>query len=606
MFKSFLLFVVFVISILSQSSSVAAELVLRGNENSYSLAEYLEFFEDKSGKLSFEEVLNRSTSGKFVPYTGRTSPNFGFTESAYWFQFKVVDQDPQNTEWLLELAYPLLDDIELYISTNKGTTFAKRIAGDSLPFSKREVKHRNFVFRIPIEKETRVLLRVATQSSMIVPLNLTKPVEFSERESTENLSLGIYYGIMLVMIIFNFVIYLTIRDKNYLYYLVFIISYTIMQSSMNGLAVEYLWPESPYWANRSLPIFIGISWVWGHLFTQSFLQTKVHTSKIHRVHTIMIFLSLLISVLSCVLPYYLSIRIATAVTLVSPILILYSGWISLRKGYRPARFFLLAWIFLLLGIFLRGLSGAGLIPSSFFSFYGLQFGSAMETILLALALVDRINILKEEKQSALQALFKAYEKGSSDERQRVARDLHDDVGAKLLSLIYQTKDQSSADKARVVMAELRSVIQGLQNSKALLSIVLISIHEEILERTNENNIQLNWSKAQHIPDKQITYREHANIQKIIREAITNIIRHAKATVIIIEIDPTERGLVFSIIDDGQGFNWDTAKRGNGLHNMRSRADELGANISWHSDLKGTRLTLAIPMNHDSQPEHSLA
>ena len=221
---------------------------------------------------------------------------------------------------------------------------------------------------------------------------------FIEKVNSENYSLGVYYGIMLVMALYNLFIFFSLRDKNYLFYAVYIISYMISQMTLNGLAYEFLWPHFPWWANQSVPFFMGMSIFWILIFSMNFLQI---TKFLPSLRNLLIFFvgggSVFVMVVSLFTNYRFSILSAIFVIIPSCVICIFVGIRILQKGYKPARFYLVAWVTFIGGILAASLKNIGLLPTVFLTEYGVQIGSAIEVTLLSLALADRINTLQEEK-----------------------------------------------------------------------------------------------------------------------------------------------------------------------------------------------------------------
>ena len=169
-------FLTFLIMIpLAATSLFALEpVILTDSKGEYPLGRYLEILEDKGKKWSIQDVASPELAGNFVK-SKREIPNFGYTNSAYWLRFKLKN-DAAGKEWLLEVGYPLLDRIELYIPseglTDQDTTgFVVKKAGDLLPFKERELKHQNFLFYLSVgsEKEQTLYLRIESEGTMQVP-----------------------------------------------------------------------------------------------------------------------------------------------------------------------------------------------------------------------------------------------------------------------------------------------------------------------------------------------------------------------------------------------------------------------------------------------------
>lgn len=326
------------------------------------------------------------------------SSNFGFTQQIYWIKIEVENATESREKFWLEIAYPPLDNITLFEPSDEG--YRTRVTGDTLPFHSREVYHRNYIFPILISPGISTFyLRAQTESSMQIPLHLWTEQGLLRKINIEQFVFGIFYGLMLVMLVYNLFVYASVRDSSYLYYILYIASFSFFQMSLNGLAFQYVWPDFPWWGNRSVPVSMAFGAFWILQFSRTFLQFRRHIRPIHFVSLGLQGLLVVSMVLTMFVHYAVAIRVATALVLVVSGVILISGIIVFVKGYKPARFFMLAWTALLLGAVLAALKALGILPGIFVTEYGIQIGSAMEVVLLSFALADRINILKEERES---------------------------------------------------------------------------------------------------------------------------------------------------------------------------------------------------------------
>ena len=192
----------------------------------------------------------------------------------------------------------------------------------------------------------------------------------------------------------------------------------------------------------------------------------------------------------------------------------------------------------------------------------------------------------------------AYDNGVREERHRIARDLHDDLGAKLLSGLYQNDVDQAKQAIRQAIAEMRTIVNGLLGTGVELNVVLQEFEHEVATRLQSCRIELNWQ--QKLGDVPITlsYAQYRHYISMLREIISNIMKYANAQSVIIEISLLDSQLVSVICDDGNGFDGETNQsEGNGLKNLRERATELSATLHFQSlpEAKGSRVELIFPL-----------
>ncbi|MCU1770643.1 hybrid sensor histidine kinase/response regulator [Pseudomonas sp. 13B_3.2_Bac1] len=381
------------------------------NTQSLPLGRSLQVFEDPSGQASIADVRAQAAAGNFKPHDKATL-NAGYSRSAFWLKidlhYRPNNPAAQRT-WLLELAYPPLDHLDLYMADANGDYRLIRQTGDALPFASREIRQNNYLFDLEFkpEQQRTVYLRLASEGSIQAPVTLWSSTAYLEDQPVRLYVLGIIYGVLLGMLVYNLFIYLSVRDTSYLYYIFYIASFGLYQLSVNGAAVEYFWPDNPWWTNASTPFFIGCAGLFGSQFARSFLQTRTHSRWLDRLLIALIAFGALVVGLSLMTSYALSLRLATLLALVFTVVIFAAGILAWWRGLRVARYFIIAWSAFLLGGIVNTLMVLGLLPNVFLTMYASQIGSAIEVALLSLALADRINAMREQQA---QTLFDAGQK----------------------------------------------------------------------------------------------------------------------------------------------------------------------------------------------------
>ena len=187
----------------------------------------------------------------------------------------------------------------------------------------------------------------------------------------------------------------------------------------------------------------------------------------------------------------------------------------------------------------------------------------------------------------------------AEERERIYADLHDDLGAKLLQLIHTANDPRQADLARAVLQDLRDVVTRSRGEPGTLGDVLADIRSEATQRLAAVKIALDWQEEDDLADPPLSQHQSLHLFRIVREAISNTIRHAGATRLRVRVDATNDRLTLELSDDGIGRG--SAGRGRGTHNMRERAKELDGNVTWRDATgHGTKVILSVALNESAE------
>lgn len=341
--------------------------------------------------------------------------SFGYSSETYWLHFRVENPDNVERTFYLEYDFPPFDDIQVY-RMQSGEEPAQALAspekkgGDRYPFHEREMDYRNVVFSFEHQPGSSYdyLIRLETTSSMLVSLNGYTEETIVSHIGQEQIILGLYYGIMLAMVVTNLFLLVSTRDRTYLFYILYIISYVLFQATLNGLTYQYLWPGAVEWGNNCLPFFIFLACGGILIYCRSFLNSKEHTPGTDRLYWIVLVFNIagLFSALF-LFNYRINLIAAVILTLVTLALVLANGIHTMILGVRQARFFLAAWILFLLGGGLNVLKSAGFLPDNILTTYGIQIGSALEVMVLSLGMADRINQLSASLKKNVNALSAA-------------------------------------------------------------------------------------------------------------------------------------------------------------------------------------------------------
>ena len=356
--------------------------------------ENLSIFEDKSSFLSIKKAILQD---KDFILAKTDKPNYGYTKSAFFAKFIVRNDSKQAQDIWIEVDYPSLDSVSFFVLKNNSLSKTFH-SGCRMPFSQREIEAKSFLFKTqlaPFEEQTLVV-RVRTERNTTFPIAIYKPEYYTKISNSNVIGMGLYYGIMVAMLLYNLFVYSVLRERSYLYYLFFLLSMLSFSLSYYGQGFQHIWPNLPSFNRFNIPFFIASLSLAALAFGREFLSTHKRMPVANRVLEILMAISFIILVLSLVLPSKISTISAVFMGLPSISALVYVAVVSLRRGFLPAKYFTIAWSVFLLGALLTALRSLGVLPHNFFTVYSIQIGSVMEVILLSLALADRISILRKE------------------------------------------------------------------------------------------------------------------------------------------------------------------------------------------------------------------
>lgn len=460
----------------ASAAATPAALRLAPGDSSFPLSPSLTYWHDTQASAGVEQAFRRAEADAFAPLPGG-NPAFGFQSGAYWFYLPIENEQPDETRWLLVQEYALSDSLDLYLRYPDGH-IEHQSGGDHAPFEDRFVRYRHPNFRVdlPAGQRVELLLRVQSESSMQVPLVLYSPKAFAELMRDAQFSNGLYYGIVLALLCYNLVLWLTLRDASYFWYLLHTAAFGLVLFTLNGYGFEYLWSNSAWLADAAVPLSICLALIGMQLFSRSFLDLPQRWPAGNVACLCLVGFFALLGLASLWLPYSVATPIASRAVLVGVIWIITASLVMIYRGYRPARLFLLAWALFLTGTTAFTLLAFGVLPRNFWTQNGVQIGSALEMLLLSLALGNRYASLREENTRIVQETNEKLERGLID-RTRELRTTMAQLGEANVQLReYSRRDPlTGAFNRRHFHEALREAMQARGTGGKPLALLLLDL-----------------------------------------------------------------------------------------------------------------------------------
>lgn len=181
------------------------------------------------------------------------------------------------------------------------------------------------------------------------------------------------------------------------------------------------------------------------------------------------------------------------------------------------------------------------------------------------------------------------------ERARIYRDLHDDIGARLISIMHVSQDAEVQGLARRALQELREVVYHTRGEPGNLTLVLADIRHELVERLASAEWTLNWEQGV-LPDILLPGHRAIHLYRIVREAASNAIKHARPGELRVRIRHEADMVYLDVSNQGKAYSGSSASTGSGVRNMQHRADRLGGALTLEpATLQGTKVVLRFPL-----------
>lgn len=572
---------------------------------------------DPTYRMTFEQIRARETTLS-CEANGSALPSFGLARAAIWLKFRVVNETNERI-WYLQLM-PNIDRIEYYQVDEAGRQTRASVAGRGVPYAEYEIGHRNHLFtlEVPPGEAATVYLRIQSEGPLWADMSLFSRHAFLTNEQREQFIFGGYFATLLVIALLNLFFLLATRKAVYVYYIAYLLSFSLNMLSSHGYLYQIFWPESPEW-NAHAPASLALTTVFfATFFATAFLEypePSAYNKTMKFLRALLVVPGVILTFSGSLIGWFLlipTLLVAAAMTFLG-------GIHRLIQGYRPAAFYVVGWCMLLLFMFAHALALMKIIPFEFISHYYLLAASGLEMLFFTMALAYRHYLLGREKDFMAGAI--------QSERDRLAGEIHDSLGAELTSMIMKLESRSKANKKRrsrkkqnspgradddrdfsrrlrSTLQKLRDIVYLMKNHTAVEKPVSVTVEiQEFAERltaTGQCRVQCELSPAD---EAALQIKNNLHVVRIFQEWMTNIVRHTSSKSIRVRWRARGGRRYLSIQNDDAVFQWRHSTdlsaepalgRGVGLESIRWRTRELGGRARAMRLGTNTIFVLSIP------------
>lgn len=468
----------------------------------------IESLPDPGNTISFADVQKPAIAAKFKKSKTFT-PKYYNIKSYFWYRFRIKNSSKTKIHWILEFFDQTINDIVLYVPDINGT-YKPYKYGYKYNFGQREYKHKNFTLDMVNHSDTVSTYYVkikATQAANVL-IVLRDVHWYIEYALSEYLIFGLFFGMILIFSLYNFLMFLAVRQRRYMYYVLYNLSVGFYEMCQDGIGFQYLWPNTPVLNQYSVGTAIFLSSIFGLLFTSNFLYLKTKAPKLYKA-------VIWLLVLRCV--FYaaclINQRLFTyKVIEFIPMLFAFSaGWYILRRGYKPARFFVVGYTFLLIGFTVKVLLflDAIFVPYGVITHYSLSFCFVIEMVLVSFAIGDSIRHLRKKKDNVQKRMI---------QQLQINHQLKDTLNNELSNLVEQ-RTKEVVENAVIIKQQneelssmndlLKEQAERISNLNSLLEIdnQELQVHIEKVTRARVMSQDVNFEEFSKIyPDRDSCFK----------------------------------------------------------------------------------------------------
>ena len=397
----------FITLIITSSLFSQEPILLNENTLNKSVTNQTLIYEDVTNSLTIDDVLHDKTLKFELCPTEIASLDFTYT--TYWVKFKVKNTFKENKKLIIETARPITNLVNLY-EINDSSVVSKKSSGDGVEFAKKSIQHRKCLYILDIKsnEEKEFIISAFSDGEVLnIPLIFWDESEFLAQDQRTSLMLGIFYGILVIVVILFFQFYFALKDISFLYYTLYVFFLAILQFSLDGYSYQYFFPNNGFLANIIIQIGAGFSLFFLISYVQSFAKFHEH-KKLNLAANIFRILTLVFIGLSFTGFFHAaSYKVINGLSLVSLLFILGSVLALRIKGKYINPLFIAAYIILVIGATLFILSNFNILGNPSYASNYLKIASTLEIILLSISMADKYRNLQKDKEKATKDLLKS-------------------------------------------------------------------------------------------------------------------------------------------------------------------------------------------------------
>ena len=472
-----------------QETNQSRRLSLSNYDSDVAVGKYLFYYIDTEKNKTILDLKNLEQSDWLQ--SQKEIPSFGYQKNAIWFRLQLQNDLNNDVNYIINIANSNLDDIQIYTYLDEQMQ-QKIQMGDSYPFAQRKIPDRNFLTPIKLKANSQyeIYIRVFNLGTLQIPLYIQSEQGLAVAHQSTLLLWGIYFGLTLIMGLYNFILFISVRDNSYLLFSFFIFTNILFHACLHGFGFQYVWPNSEVLNEWIMPTSNALLYVSGGMFISQFVELKKISVWQYRIMMLIVYIAGSMTILSSFIPYQKSVLINTMMGFPFAIMSVLACVTALRQGNKAVRFFLVSWLLFVVAAFILTANKMGVIPRNMFTENGLQIGNAFSILFIALALADSINIEKKQRMLSDKETLRLEKKARRVKEEQYEADLQakeaelkaqqEIIIAREEGLLAQAQSKTKSRFLATMSHEIRTPLNGILGISEMLRDTSLSIKQQEL------------------------------------------------------------------------------------------------------------------------------
>lgn len=542
---------------------------------------------------------------------------FGFKNELNTIDFTIRNTENTSKNLILELSNALINEIILFKHLDE-TLIQQYKTGIDFKVSNKSLEHRLFAFPIHLKPSEiasfQLQLKKERGKPLVTSAYLKSESRFIKQSSIQLILIGLYYGISMLSVFFSLFVFYILRRWRYLIYAFYIIFLGLFISSYTGLFSQLFLSESDVFSKyKHYVLFSEISLLLFVIFSQKILEAKVYMPQLKKAIDILLIALVSIRILihfvfTNLFEQYVTVlmNLWYAIFLIMTILITIEIILYFKTNFKRSSFFAIAYVFMISGVCITILYHSyGLVNTMLYGLPIVFYSSFLEILFLTFTVILMVKDIYDERNSLSEKIvieekknLTAFIKGEDNERIRISKELHDNIGSQLSYLKRvvsdKFKDHHVTDAIDTICNDVRNLSHEISPSDLKLIGFENAVSDLATNLSDQTSLTIDFN-SYHFP-KNLQENIEIQLYRVVQETLNNILKHAKARHIDVQLIGHNTYATISIEDDGKGFNIKTKEKGLGLKNITSRIHQINGKLEIDSKIDyGTSILITIPI-----------